>query len=178
MTGLRVLLLSVALGLALGVGSPRSATHASTARALSFATATGVVARSPSKASVLVDTGSGKFLRVKRQGTRVAVADAIGDLNGDGKPDLVTHYNSSEDGEGITVAREVSMYASRLSPGKAVRHDFGAGRGGYLYLISGALTANDAALRTGDAAYVTGSGSLELTATDTSDLLVVDTPLA
>ena len=39
MTGLRVLLLSVALGLALGVGSPRSATHASTARALSFATA-------------------------------------------------------------------------------------------------------------------------------------------
>ena len=103
MTGLRVLLLSVALGLALGVGSPRSATHASTARALSFATATGVVARSPSKASLLVDTGSGRFLRVKRQGTRVAVADAIGDLNGDGKPDLVTHYNSSEDGEGITV---------------------------------------------------------------------------
>ena len=82
------------------------------------------------------------------------------------------------DGDGLTVAREVSMYASRLSPGKSVRHDFGAGRGGYLYLISGALAANDAAMRTGDAAYVTGSGSLDLVATDTSDLLVVDTPLA
>jgi hypothetical protein len=98
------LLLLVGLGLTVGVASPRSAPRA--ARSLSFASTTGVVARSGSNASVLVDMGRGRFVRVKRQRTgrpRIAVADAIGELNGDGKPDLVTHYNSSEDGEGITI---------------------------------------------------------------------------
>lgn len=82
------------------------------------------------------------------------------------------------DGEGVSVARDVSMYASRLSPGTSVRHEFGGGRGGYLYLIDGAMTANDTGMNTGDAAYVTGAGSLDLRASQTSDLLVIDTPLA
>ncbi|HKD34985.1 MAG TPA: FG-GAP-like repeat-containing protein [Gaiellaceae bacterium] len=84
-------LLSVGLGLTLGVGGPRTASHA-----LSFAQTSTVVAASPSKAAVLVDTGSGRFIRVKRNGSNVALADAIGDLNGDGRPDLVTHYNEDE----------------------------------------------------------------------------------
>ncbi len=81
------------------------------------------------------------------------------------------------DGEGIEVAQDVSMYASRLTPGKAVAHEFGDGRGGYLYLLRGAMTANGERMTTGDAAYVTGADSLELAATDESDLLIVDTPL-
>jgi hypothetical protein len=98
--GSAVLVLCVALGLILGVGSPQSAPP----RALSFAPTTAVVVKSASKASVLVDRGSGRFVNVKgRRAGRVAVADAIGDLNGDGRPDLVTHYNSSDDGEGITI---------------------------------------------------------------------------
>ena len=40
------------------------------------------------------------------------------------------------------------------------------------------MTANDQQLATSDAAYVTGEGNLTLTATETSELLVVDTPLA
>jgi redox-sensitive bicupin YhaK (pirin superfamily) len=81
------------------------------------------------------------------------------------------------EGEGITVAQDVSMYVSRLSRGKVVSHGFGPGRGGYLYLISGAIDANGNAMATGDAAYVRGAGSLELSATALSELLVVDTPL-
>jgi len=81
------------------------------------------------------------------------------------------------DGEGIDVAQDVSMYASRLSPSKTVTHEFGEGRGGYLYLIAGAMTANGERMATGDAAYVTGAGTLELVASATSDLLIVDTPL-
>jgi hypothetical protein len=84
------------LGLTLGVASPRSAPQAR--RALSFKPTAGVVATA-SKASVLVDTGDGRFLRVKPPGTgkpRIALADAIGDVNGDGRPDLVTHYSDDQ----------------------------------------------------------------------------------
>lgn len=81
------------------------------------------------------------------------------------------------DGEGIEVAQDVSMYASRLASGAAVAHAFGPDRGGYLYLVSGAIRANGTAMTTGDAAYVTGAGSLELAATAESDLIVVDTPI-
>ena len=82
------------------------------------------------------------------------------------------------DGEGITVAQDVRMYVATLSPSKSVEHVFRAGRGGYLYLVGGALRANDDDLATGDAAYVVGDGTLRLTATETSELLLVDTPLA
>jgi redox-sensitive bicupin YhaK (pirin superfamily) len=81
------------------------------------------------------------------------------------------------DGEGLTVAQDASMYASRLSSGKRVRHEFGPARGGYLYLISGTLKANDKTMNAGDAAYVRGAGALELAAGETSELLLVDTPL-
>jgi quercetin 2,3-dioxygenase len=81
------------------------------------------------------------------------------------------------EGEGIDVAQDVSMYASRLSPGKSVSHTFDEGRGGYLYLIAGAVTANGERMTTGDAAYVADAGSLDLAATATSDLLIVDTPI-
>jgi len=81
------------------------------------------------------------------------------------------------DGEGIEVAQDVSMYVSRLSAGKRVAHEFGEGRGGYLYLIDGTLDANGTAMATGDAAYVTGAGELALSASATSELLLVDTPI-
>lgn len=81
------------------------------------------------------------------------------------------------DGEGLTVAQDVSMYASRLSAGKSVAHTFGADRGGYLYLLGGAVTANGEPMATGDAAYVNGAGSLELAASEASELLIVDTPV-
>src|SRR4030088_2841782 len=68
------------------------------------------------------------------------------------------------EGEGIAVAQDVSMYASRLSGNMRVAHEFGQGRGGYLYLISGALDANGTPLKTGDAAYVRGAGLLEIVA--------------
>jgi len=81
-------------------------------------------------------------------------------------------------GEGVTVAQDVSMFVSRLSTGKNVVHEFTERRGGYLYLISGALDANGTAMTTGDAAYITGAGRLDLSSSEMSELLVVDTPLS
>jgi redox-sensitive bicupin YhaK (pirin superfamily) len=80
-------------------------------------------------------------------------------------------------GEGITVAQDVSMYGSRLTTGKGVAHEFAPGRGGYLYLINGAMDANGTRMTAGDAAYVTAAGTLELAAHQTAELLIVDTPL-
>jgi redox-sensitive bicupin YhaK (pirin superfamily) len=80
-------------------------------------------------------------------------------------------------GEGLTVAQDVSMYASRLSAGREVRHELGDGRGGYLYVIDGALTANGGRMSRGDAAYVLSAGDLALRGEQDADLLLVDTPL-
>lgn len=78
---------------------------------------------------------------------------------------------------GVTVHQNVSMYVARLDPGVHVEHTFGEGRGGYFYLIEGALDLNDERLTTGDAAKVLGGGLLRIAAADTSELLFVDTPL-
>jgi redox-sensitive bicupin YhaK (pirin superfamily) len=80
-------------------------------------------------------------------------------------------------GEGLTVARDVSMYASRLSKRTEVRHELGEGRGGYLYLIDGALRVNGQHMSRGDAAYVLGAGELTLGGEQECDLILVDTPL-
>ncbi len=80
-------------------------------------------------------------------------------------------------GTGITVHQDVYMYASRLDEGIAVQHPYGDGRGGYFYLIEGAVLLNGERLTTGDAAKVLGGGLLRIQADGTSELLLVDTPL-
>jgi hypothetical protein len=79
-------------------------------------------------------------------------------------------------GEGVAVARDVWMFASRLSPNAGVARAFPDTRSGYLYVISGALRANDDRLASGDAAYIIGPGELRLEADEVSELLLVDTP--
>lgn len=79
-------------------------------------------------------------------------------------------------GEGVAVARDVWIFASRLSPHAGVARALSDGRGGYLYVISGALRANEKRLATGDAAYIIGPGELRLGADEASELLLVDTP--
>ncbi len=83
----------------------------------------------------------------------------------------------TEGDTGVTVHQDVSMYVARLDPGVAVQHTFGAGRGGYFYLIEGEVDLNGAQLATGDAAKVIGSGLLQVSAKNTSELIFVDTPL-
>ena len=81
------------------------------------------------------------------------------------------------EGEGVTVHQETSVYASRLDAGVTVKHECGAGRGGYLYLIDGQANVNGSPLSTGDAAYLRDAGYLRVRTEAPTELLLVDTVL-
>src|SRR5436309_877707 len=66
------------------------------------------------------------------------------------------------DGEGVSVHRDVSMYASRLDPGASVKHQFGEGRGGYFYLISGVAELHQERFSTGNAAKLLRLGPFQV----------------
>lgn len=83
----------------------------------------------------------------------------------------------SIDGDAVTVHQDAAMFVSRLDPGVAVQHTFTPGRGGYLYLIDGQAAANGESLARGDAAKILDHGTLDITATTTSELILIDTPL-
>jgi redox-sensitive bicupin YhaK (pirin superfamily) len=83
----------------------------------------------------------------------------------------------TSDGTGVAVHQQVWMYASRLEPGHSATHVFGHGRGGYIYIIEGDVQLGGERLATGDAAKAPGAGRIELRASGTTELLLVDTPL-
>jgi redox-sensitive bicupin YhaK (pirin superfamily) len=81
------------------------------------------------------------------------------------------------EGSGITVHQNASVYVSALDPEVTVQHEFRQGRGGYFYLIQGAIELNDERLTTGDAAKVLGEGLLRIRALEPSEFILVDTVL-
>jgi redox-sensitive bicupin YhaK (pirin superfamily) len=93
------------------------------------------------------------------------------------RTDRLLQILSPEGGEAVTVHQDASAYIARLNPGTEVDHTFADGRGGYLYLIEGALEVNGEKLETGDAAKIRDEPSLRLRAVDTGELILVDVPL-
>src|SRR5207245_3499795 len=80
-------------------------------------------------------------------------------------------------GDPVRVHQDAAVYVSRLSAGTVVTHDFGVGRGGYLYQIEGRAIVGTEELATGDAAKIEGEPQLRIEAKDTSELILVDIPL-
>jgi redox-sensitive bicupin YhaK (pirin superfamily) len=80
-------------------------------------------------------------------------------------------------GTGVAVDTDVSILVNHVEPGAAVEHTIRAGGGGYAYVISGAADLNDELLRTGDAALITGSGSVVVGAREHTEVVMVDTAL-
>ena len=83
-------------------------------RGLSFAVRRGTVVDSsrPNGFSVLMNSLAGTF-RVVGHGAggmpRVAIGAAVGDIDGDGRPDLATFYNSSEDDGTCSYVEDVEV---------------------------------------------------------------------
>jgi hypothetical protein len=93
------------------------------------------------------------------------------------RTDRLLEVLSPQGGEAVKVHQDASVHVARLNAGTGVEHSFGEGRGGYLYLIEGALTVGDQKLATGDAAKIRDELELSLQAEDTSELILVDVPL-
>ncbi len=78
---------------------------------------------------------------------------------------------------GLDLAQDARALVSHLTDAGRLAHSFGAGRGGYLYVIDGRLSLNGDSLRTGDAAKITAAAELELATDIGAELILIDVPL-
>jgi quercetin 2,3-dioxygenase len=73
-----------------------------------------------------------------------------------------------------TIHQDVDIYRIRLRAGETVNHDLKTGRGLWLQLVSGKLTAAGAALEPGDAISTETAGIVDITATTDAEALLFD----
>jgi redox-sensitive bicupin YhaK (pirin superfamily) len=83
-----------------------------------------------------------------------------------------------EGGNVVKVHQDASVSIARLEPGVAVTHEIPEGRGAYVYLIGGRGSFGGEEVSTGDAAKVVGPESLSIRASELSELILVDVPMA
>jgi redox-sensitive bicupin YhaK (pirin superfamily) len=91
---------------------------------------------------------------------------------------LLEVFSPDGGGDAVQVHRDVWVYVSRMTPGMELSHAFGAGRGAYLYVLSGEAVVNDEKLATGDAVKVRDEQAISIRAAETTELILVDVPLA
>jgi redox-sensitive bicupin YhaK (pirin superfamily) len=79
--------------------------------------------------------------------------------------------------DGLDLSQDARALVSHLTDHGALSHEFGPGRGGYVYVIDGRLTLDGDALATGDAAKITGPVALTLSTDAAAELILIDAPL-
>ena len=90
------------------------------------------------------------------------------------RTDRLLEVISGEGGDAVLVHQDARVLVSRLAPGVPVAHPMSEGRGVYLYVIVGEVTVNGEPMRTGSAGQITDERSVEITASETSELILVD----
>ena len=93
------------------------------------------------------------------------------------RTDRLLRIIGPEGGGAVLVHQDASVFVSALSAGRSVRHEFRDGTGGYLYVISGAISLGGERLATGDAATISDEPSIEIGAEEASELILVETRL-
>jgi redox-sensitive bicupin YhaK (pirin superfamily) len=73
-----------------------------------------------------------------------------------------------------TIHQDADIYRIRLNPGQTVTHQLRPGRGAWLQVAEGTLKFNGVALTTGDGASTEEPGTLALTATGPTEVLLCD----
>jgi redox-sensitive bicupin YhaK (pirin superfamily) len=80
-------------------------------------------------------------------------------------------------GTGVAVDSDASVLVAHLEPEATLQHTIAPGSGGYVYVIAGAAGLNAHALRAGDAAMITGEGTVVLEGHQAAEVVLVDTAL-
>ena len=76
----------------------------------------------------------------------------------------------------LKIHQDATVFVSALGAGQEVTHELASGRRAYLFVIEGKVMLNGRPLEAGDQARVTEETRLDLTATEASDLLLIDLP--
>ena len=74
----------------------------------------------------------------------------------------------------VTIHQDVTLSASRLTPGATVRHAVAPGRFAWLHVARGAAALNGTPLQAGDGASVSDECLLTVTATEPAEILLFD----
>ncbi|HYX79656.1 MAG TPA: pirin family protein, partial [Actinomycetota bacterium] len=93
------------------------------------------------------------------------------------RTDRLLRAISGDDGDAVLVHQDAHVFVSRLNAGTAATHELDAGRGAYLYVIEGDVSADGEPMVTGSAAQIVDEPALEIRATATSELILVDVGL-
>jgi len=80
--------------------------------------------------------------------------------------------------EGLDLAQDARALVAHLTPSGNLEHAFEAGRGGYVYVIDGAVTVDGEELGSGDALKVTAAVELPFSTRASAELILIDVPLA
>ncbi len=79
---------------------------------------------------------------------------------------------------GLKIHQDAWIYRTTLQAGKSLQHQLhSSNHGVYVFMINGDATANNQQLKTRDAAGISNTDTLELTATADSDILLVEVPM-
>ncbi|MFL5310444.1 MAG: pirin family protein [Myxococcales bacterium] len=82
---------------------------------------------------------------------------------------------SSDGGDGsVSIHQDASMYAGLLEPGDCVSQQLRAGRHAWVHVARGSVDLNGKTLREGDGAAISDEPRLDLTANDSSEILLFD----
>jgi redox-sensitive bicupin YhaK (pirin superfamily) len=96
----------------------------------------------------------------------------------DDRTDTLLRVISGDDDEAVLVHQDAHVFVSRLTAGTRVDHGLGDGRGIYLYVIEGDVRVNGEQMETGSAAQITAERQVEIEASATSELILVDVAVA
>ncbi len=85
---------------------------------------------------------------------------------------LIISHDGRDDS--ATIAQDADIFRLRLKSGDSTAHALIPGRGAWLQVMRGAVTVNNHALETGDAASVEGESELAITSTQDAEALLFD----
>jgi quercetin 2,3-dioxygenase len=89
---------------------------------------------------------------------------------------LIAVASGEERPGALPLGQAATVYRITLGPGDATVHELGAGRRGYVFVVSGAATLGSHTLEPGDAARVEDEPSVALKAARSADLVLLDLP--